>query len=125
MNKSPYFTYINIGIESADQESLEILNKPITVKAVKNAFQRIADINRRYNRIEVTSNFVIGPALPESHQESIIDCTRDNVVRTSHKGGIYLSPLYGVEMTRELRKYIYHIKNNCRLPVYLYLIQRL
>jgi hypothetical protein len=125
MNKSPYFTYINIGLESADQESLEILNKPITVKAVKNAFQRIADINRRYNRIEVTSNFVIGPGLPESHQESIIDCTRDNVVRTSHKGGIYLSPLYGVEMTRELRKYIYHIKNNCRLPVYLYLIQRL
>jgi hypothetical protein len=125
MNTSPFFTYINIGLESADQKSLEILNKPITVKAVKDAFQRIADINRRYDRIEITANFVIGPGLPVSHQESIIDLSQNNIGRTTHKGGIYLSPLNGGEITRELKNNIYHIKNNCRLPVYLYLIQRL
>ena len=125
LNKSPYCTYINIGLESADQESLEMLNKPITARAVQDAFHKIADINRKYDRIEVTANFVIGPELPERHRDSIIDLSRNIFGRTSHKGGIYLSPLYGGEMTRELKNTIYQIKNFCKIPVYLYFIQRL
>ena len=125
LNKSPFFTYINIGLESADQESLDILKKPVTADLVKDAFRRIADINRRFERIEATANFVIGSMLPENHRSSIIDLAGNSSNRYSPKGTVYLSPLDNGEAVREIRKNIYRIKNHSRFPVYLYLMQRL
>lgn len=124
LNEMPYRTFINIGLESADQETLDILNKPVTADKVRDAFSRMNYINLRYEHIEVSANFILGATLPEKHVESIIDLASRCIGNTG-KGAVYISPLdEGVEV-RQVRKEIYRIKNNTRVPVFMYLIQRL
>jgi len=125
LNKSPYYTYINIGFESADIETLNFLGKPITVKEVNNAFSKMQEINRYYDRIEITANFVFSDNLPENHIPSIIELNKKLNTSFYEKGGIYLSPLDTTESTIVLKKKFIKIKNILQIPVFLYLIQRL
>jgi len=57
LNSLPFYTYINIGFESADPSTLQSLGKPLTGSGVREAFQKIMDVNRSYENIEVTANF--------------------------------------------------------------------
>ena len=130
LNNLPYFTYINIGLESADPATLAILKKPISVKTVIEAFRKMVDINRRYERIEVTANFVLGGDLPHSHLVSLCSLTRNRLPHFYNKGAIYLSPLINGktkkrETKREILKKFNEVKNMSRLPTLIYLIQRL
>ena len=97
----PFFTYINVGLESNDPETLEALKKPVSVEKLREAFTRILDINRRYEKIEVTSNFVFGEDLPSGHLPSLSDLTRNRVNLISNKGAVYLSPLVDERMQRK------------------------
>ena len=124
LDSLPYSTYVNIGLESADQATLEELGKPVSAARVRDAFLRMNEVNRGYERIEVTANFVLGGALSENHFDSIIGLSSGGSRRTG-KGAVYLSPLDDGEAVRDVRKRIYHIKNNSMIPAYLYLIQRL
>ena len=130
LNRLPFSTYINIGLESADAATLRALKKPVPVEKVRDAFERMMEINRTYERIEVTANFVLGGDLPPSHLPSLSELTRGKLARFYRKGGIYLSPLVGNgsengrstrEMLREFRK----LKSQSSLPTFVYLIQRL
>ena len=125
LNRLPYYTYINIGLESFDQDSLTLLEKPVRASAVEEAFARMQAINRRYPNIEMTANFILGCDLPSGHEASIVEQTWDRLDRYYGKGGLYFSPLYGRVKRRQLKNQFYRIKNSSRLPVYLYLIQRL
>jgi radical SAM superfamily enzyme YgiQ (UPF0313 family) len=130
VNRLPYSTWINIGLESADAQTLKELGKPLAVDDVVRAFARMVEINRSYEKIEVTANFVISMELPQRHTDSIIELTRRVLPRPYSKGAVYLSPL--MTETRERRagwrewlKKIHDMQIACRLPCYLYLIQRL
>ena len=79
LNHFPFSTYINVGLESNDPKTLEALKKPVSVEKVREAFTRILDINRRYEKIEVTSNFVFGEDLPSGHLPSLLELTRNRV----------------------------------------------
>ncbi len=129
LNGSPCYTYINLGFESLDDETLDYLGKPLTVNEIRDAFAKMLDINRRFDRIEMTANFVFSDDLPEGHTPSILRLNEQLDGRASGKGGIYLSPLISPfntgESNVELQKKFIGIKNALRLPVYLYLIQRL
>jgi hypothetical protein len=130
LNGLPFSTYINIGFESADPETLVLLEKPVTVEKVREAFGRMTEINRTYERIEVTANFVFGKSLPPDHLLSIIELTNARAGHFCDKGGVYLSPLMNdnigtVTRRRELVRKFYAVKSQCRIPVFLYLIQRL
>lgn len=125
LNKSPFYTYINIGFESADRETLEVLNKPITVREVHDAFSKMVKVNKRYDRIEITANFIFSDTLPANHIPSVLDLSNSLNGRLSGKGGIYLSPLHTLGTDISLKKKFIEIKNAIRLPVYLYIIQRL
>jgi hypothetical protein len=126
----PFFTYINVGLESNDPETLEALKKPVSVETLREAFTRILDINRRYEKIEVTSNFVFGEDLPSGHLPSLSDLTRNRVNLISNKGAVYLSPLVDERMQEKeskrglLRRFL-KLKTESRLPAFIYLIQRL
>ena len=126
----PFFTYINVGLESNDPETLEVLKKPVSVEKLREAFTRILDINRRYEKIEVTSNFVFGEDLPSGHLPSLSDLTRNRVNLISNKGAVYLSPLVDERMQEKeskrglLRRFL-KLKTESRLPAFIYLIQRL
>jgi hypothetical protein len=126
----PFSTYINVGLESNDPRTLEALKKPVSVEKIREAFARILEINRRYEKIEVTSNFVFGVDLPSSHLRSLSDLTRNRVNLITNKGAVYLSPLVderirGKESRRELLRRFLKLKTQSRLPAFIYLIQKL
>ena len=125
LNRLPYYTYINIGLESFDRDTLTLLKKPVRVRAVEEAFARMQAVNRRYPNIEMTANLVLGCDLPSGHEASIIEQSRDRLDRYYSKGALYFSPLYGQIKRRQMKDKFYRIKNSSRLPAYLYLIQRL
>ncbi len=102
LSRLPCTVYINIGLESADQETLDLLGKPITTSMVECAFARIQDINGSFLRL-----------------------VRDSFSRPKPKGCIYLPVLKFNSLSRELVFEFNGLKLLSRLPTYLYIIQRL
>ena len=130
LNRLPFSTYLNVGLESNDPKTLEALKKPVSVEKIREAFARILDINRRYEKIEVTSNFVFGENLPSGHLPSLLALTGDRLNVFGDKGSFYLSPLMGEgmrdrESKRELFREFHKLKIESRLPAFIYLIQKL
>jgi hypothetical protein len=125
LNRIPFYTYINIGLESADTATLSHINKPLEPAKVKDAFLKILDINRRYLNIEITANFLLGNRLAPGHYAALIELIRSGLDRFYSKGAIYLSPLNTSRTRAALLRRFVEIKNKSRLPAYLYLIQRL
>ncbi|MBI5500241.1 MAG: radical SAM protein [Deltaproteobacteria bacterium] len=130
LERLPYRCFVNVGLESADPETLETLGKPVTAAEVKAAFERLLALGREHRRVEVTANFVLGERLPAGHLPSLANlCSR---VRRGldERGTIYLSPLVdeatgGEESRRRLRAAFRSIAPRLGRPTYLYLIQRL
>ena len=130
LDRLPFSTYINVGLESNDPATLQGLKKPVSVEQVREAFLRISDINRKYERIEVTANFVFGKDLPASHVPSLLELIGDRPNLSRNKGAIYLSPLMEEGMRdkddkRKLLRRFLKLKSQSRPPTFLYLIQRL
>jgi hypothetical protein len=127
LDMMPFSLYINIGLESADRETLEKLNKTITPESVNDAFAKILEINKMYENIEVTANFVFGKDLPEGHLPAFARLMEKQLDHYTAKGAIYFSPmLKGINKTkRGIKREFYKIKTMSRLPIFLYLIQRL
>ena len=125
LNRMPFFTYINIGLESADADTLSQINKPVELNKVKDAFQKMLDVNRRCLNIEVTANFLLGDRLAPEHYAALIELIRSCLNRFYSKGAIYLSPLNTSRNRAALLRQFVEIKNKSRLPTYVYLIQRL
>jgi hypothetical protein len=130
LDTMPFFTYVNVGLESSDGVTLDLLKKPVSPAKVRDAFARMLDINRRYERIEVSANFVIGLGLPEGHLASILQLSAECRGLFSGKGTLYISPLAEDRMMRreEARAFLAQFdraKAGSILPTYLYLIQRL
>jgi hypothetical protein len=125
LNHLPFHTYINIGLESIDAPTLVYIGKPVDKLKVHEAFNKMLHINATYHNIEVTANFVIGKGLSHQHYQSIKELLREASVTSKGKGTIYLSPLKDSPKKRELLPLINEIKEQSRIPVYVYLIQRL
>ena len=121
----PYDTYINVGLESADQETLDYLGKPITVREVKETFARMQALNDRYPKLELTANFVFDDGLPAGHYPAFLQLVRDSLPHKKVKGSIYLSPLQFDRPSRLKTFDFNRLKVESRLPTFLYLIQRL
>ncbi len=125
LNKLPYKSYINIGLESADQETLDLIGKPLTVLQVEEAFNEIQRINGLFENIEVTSNFIMDENLPNGHYPSFLRLVRESISRPKDKGAVYLSPLRINKPSREVLFEFNRLKTLSRVPTFLYIIQRL
>jgi hypothetical protein len=125
VDKLPGLKYINIGLESADQETLDFLGKPLTAKQTRDTFLLVQEINHRYSTIEITVNFVHGDGLPEKHYPSMLELIRDTQRHVNPKGTVYLSPLKFGEPSRKRLFEFNRLKVLSRFPTYLYIIQRL
>lgn len=125
LNGLPFQTYINVGFESVDAETLALIHKPLDVSDIRRAFNKMRDINNEYANIEITGNFLIGDQLSAEHYESLMELLSSASPASKNKGGVYLSPLKDSPKKRELLPRFYEIKRRSRLPVYIYLIQRL
>jgi Radical SAM superfamily len=126
INKLPFYTYVNLGLESFDSETLQFLKKPVEAEVMRQGFAKMLTINQRYENIEVTANFILGDNLPDGHIPSLIKHVNEALDGSSiGKGCIYVSPLKSSQKTKELLKQFRAIKQKVRLQTYLYLIQRL
>ncbi len=125
LNKMPFYTYINVGLESADQNTLDFLKKPVSAEKVQRAFSKMIDINRKFEHIEITANFILNKDLPDDHYDSVLNLTHNSLDRFYSKGNIYLSPMNPEADKKEIQKKFMHLKNQSRLPTHVYLIQRL
>ena len=125
LDRLPSYTWINIGLESFDQSTLDMLGKPVEAGAVMQALAGMQDVNRRYSSSEMTANLVLGCDLPPTHEESLVEHTGCRLDRYYGKGALYLSPMDGPKRGRQIRRRLRAIKTASRLPTYLYLIQRL
>jgi hypothetical protein len=129
LNSVPFHTYINVGLESADPATLSILGKPVPAEKIRDAYERTLDISGKYEKIEVSANFVVGLGLPPSHGDSFFRLTCKSP-RSAGGGSIYVSPIVNTEKPtrqeqRQLRAEFSRFKTGASLPTYLYLIQRL
>lgn len=125
LNKSPFYTYINIGLETAHKDTMKILGKPVSVEQVRESFFKMIELNRSYDKIEVTANFILSEDLPEEHYPSIIELINGSEDKFYSKGGVYMSPLYRIKNNIKLQRKFIEIKNKLRVPAHIYLIQRL
>jgi radical SAM superfamily enzyme YgiQ (UPF0313 family) len=125
LNRRPGSTYINIGLESADEETLKRLGKPISARQVREAFARMQEINDRYGNIEISANFIMDDDLPANHYPAILQLIREQLVHTKPKGTIYFSPLTFGQPSRARLFEFNRLKIESRLPTFLYIIQRL
>jgi hypothetical protein len=124
LNSLPFYTYINIGFESADPPTLAHIRKPLEVNKIRDAFQKMLEINRNYANIEITGNFLMGEQFSPEHNQSLAELL-SSVPDPYTKGAVYLSPLMDSRKRLELLKLFFEIKKQSRLPAYIYLIQQL
>lgn len=125
LNRLPFYTYVNLGLESFDEETLEFLKKPVSSQDMLRAFSRMLEINKKYGQIEVTANFLMGEKLPSSHTPSLLRQIGDSLGKHMGKGCIYISPLKGSTNSKEILNRFREIKQQSRMETFLYLIQRL
>jgi len=125
LNKTPFYIYINVGLESADQKTLDRLKKPVSAQRVRKAFSKMIDLNKRFENLEISANFILSPDLPDNHYNSILDLVRDGLNHYYSKGNIYLSPMNPDTSKKQMQEKFTALKNQSRLPTHVYLIQRL
>jgi radical SAM superfamily enzyme YgiQ (UPF0313 family) len=124
LERLPYRTSINIGLESPDQETLDRLGKPLQADRVREAFRQMQEVNRCWSRITVSCNFVLGSDLPLRNVEAIQTMLEEET-REKGKGVAYLSPLIGASQRRQILKEFGEIKRSSPLPVFIYMAQML
>lgn len=124
LNGLPYHTVINVGLESCDQETLNLLGKPLRAEKVRSAWRKIQEVNLSYNNLTVSCNFILGQDLPSRHVTAIQTLMSEGV-KARGKGVVYLSPLLGAANRRQILREFREIKINSPLAVFLYLAQRL
>jgi hypothetical protein len=125
LNQLPFYTYINIGFESIDTPTLACIGKPVDESRVREGFKKMLEINATYSNLEVTGNFIMGEQLPLAHYQSLGEFLQGATVPIRGKGAIYLSPLKDSPKKRELLPRFLEIKKQSKIPIFIYLIQRL
>jgi hypothetical protein len=125
LDQTADYTYINIGLESAHTPTLASIKKPLDASQIREAFQKILQINSEYKNIEITANFLLGDRLTPEHDQSVMELLQSVPKSSPRKGAIYLSPLLDSHKKPELLKTFFKVKEKSTLPVYMYLIQRL
>lgn len=116
--------FVNIGLESADPATLEAIGKPITAAQVKAAFSKMQAINDSCGNIEITANFLMDDSLPAAHYAAFAELA-GRAAGTKRKGTLYFSPLCISAPSQRTLFYFNQLQTLSRLPVFLYLIQRL
>ncbi len=112
--------YVNMGIESLDQATLDQLGKPLSAAVMERALERACAIMESFPRIRVSANFVIGGGLSCDHLRGVKRAVTDPLF--SRNGlHFYLAPLLGHGLRfSQLARLVLDIKARARAGVSLY-----
>ncbi|VEN74205.1 conserved hypothetical protein [Candidatus Desulfarcum epimagneticum] len=130
LDRLPFYTHINIGLESPDPATLKFLKKPLTPASVEKAFEKMIQINRTRKNVEISANLVLGPDLPGSHLPACAELIEKRLERFYAKGALYMSPLWSkgpgpCPAKQNILDGFFKIKRMKKMETLLYLIQRL
>lgn len=125
LEENPCRVSINIGLESADPDTLAAIGKPITADRVTAAFSKMQAINQRCDSVEITANFLLDESLAPEHYAAFLDLAAGRKPGPPGKGTLYFSPLCATAPSQRLLFYFNQLQAASRHPVFLYLIQRL
>ncbi len=90
LNKLKVNIYINIGLESMDEKTLYLIKKPFLKNRLKEIWEYCTNINKNFDRIEISLNILMNRNFPISHLETLL-CFLKNE-GSFPKGPIFLSP---------------------------------
>ncbi|WP_031485902.1 radical SAM protein [Maridesulfovibrio frigidus] len=124
LNNCGLNVFINLGLESTDQKTLDYIGKPLKSSQVIECFELMQLLNSRFEHIECTANFLFDEKLPAGHIPAFLDLVGGTTGTPQNKGTVYLSPLC---LTRPSARTLYEfkqLKTFSNYPTYLYLIQR-
>ena len=119
-----YQIFMNIGLESFDQQTIEMLKKPAAAADNLSAFFRALEINRTRSGIRVSCNLVFGNRTGKKHLETIYRVL-GSPSSPQPESIIYISPLSGSFNRKNFLQTLRRIQETARMPVLPYLIQRL
>jgi len=126
LDRLTFYTYVNLGLESLDDSTLELLRKPVIPGDMATAFTWMLKINNSYEHIEVTANFLLSDMFPAGHISSLFKHTAAKHLGShTGKGCTYMSPLKGKTNSKVILNLFREIKYKSRMDTFLYLIQRL
>lgn len=125
LNQCGLKVFINIGLESADQETLDYIGKPLKRSRVIQCFERMQTLNATLSNIEFTANFLFDEKLPTGHMPALMALVGDVADTPKQKGSVYLSPLCLTPPSARTLYEFKQLKTFSNNPMYLYLIQRL
>lgn len=126
LDKLPFTSFINLGLESFDRQTLSLLGKPLSPEMVEASFQRALQVNRRFPNIEISVNVVLGENLPTGHRSSLQEFLGKPSADGWGKMTVYCSPLCGsADNRKSLLAQFRQLKRQSSYDIWLYLIQRL
>lgn len=120
----PAKIFINVGIESFDQETLNILRKPVTAKENQKAFDRILKINRSHNDLAISVNLVSGNSVGPDHIPTTL-AILSRMTGFDPYTTLYLAPLMDDFHIKGFFDDLQRLKSMHKMAVFPYLIQRL
>ncbi len=123
LDKIPYSkVFINLGLESFHENTLERLGKPLSSLEVLQAFDKGLELARRGRKLNVSFNFVIGKDLPNGHLQTM-EKYLSSISLPPDRCTIYISPLQHEKWRPgELMRQVMHLKAKSRLRLHLYCI---
>ncbi|MFO7801248.1 MAG: radical SAM protein, partial [Desulfovermiculus sp.] len=124
LQELPYHVYINIGLESGHQPTLDAIRKPIDTCRVFEAYDRMLEINKNMSNIEITANMLMDLDMHPGHWQSLQEMIQDRPGQMLTKGAVYLSAMSRQSAKDQIRMF-QGLKRRSKIPLYLYLLQRL
>ena len=124
LNTLPGRVYINIGLESFDQQTLENIGKPVNAEENKETFRRICKLNQRHTNLNISVNIIAGDMAGPNHLQATRTVLEEIYGFDPHTT-IYLSPLMSNFNRSDFLSDLRSLKSLRKLDIYPYLIQRL
>ncbi|MEF3168947.1 MAG: radical SAM protein [Deltaproteobacteria bacterium] len=113
--------HINVGIESLDDKTLNVIGRPFGSEVNQKAIRQIHEIHESTQKIEVSINFLIGPNLPQCHFASLSHHLQN--FPFMGKGCVFVSPLFGeYKGIGQVKRDVFYLKALSKVPVFLYLL---
>jgi len=120
----PCRLFVNIGLESFDQGTLEYLRKPLRADENRAAFARMLAVNRSGGSLSVTANLLLGDPLAPGHLRSL-QAVLSSPQHPHPETVVYLSPMLGAYQPASILGTVRMIKNIAKVRTYPYMIHRL
>jgi len=113
--------HINVGIESLDEETLEIIGRPFKLSDAQSALNKIDQIHSETKKIEIGVNFLLGEHTGANHLKFLLKWL--STANYMGKGYVFVSPM--VESNwglGRIKRSVLDLKSVSKIPLFMYIL---